>query len=112
MTVVRDDELIRVPPWVRDFDTFVTWMHTAEFPDDVRIDFLNGDVWIDFSMEELYSHNFVKSALAETVNRVVREGRLGIFVTGGMRFTNADAGTATVPDAMYIASDTLTAGRV
>ena len=113
MTVCLGGEVaIRVPEWVRDFDTFVTWMHSDEFPEEGRIDFLNGEVWIDISMEELYSHNFVKSAVAETLNRLVREDRLGIFVSDGMRFTNADAGVATVPDALFFTFDTLNSGRI
>jgi hypothetical protein len=56
MTVRLGDVAARVPAWVRDFDSFVTWMHSDEFPEDGRIDFLNDEVWIDVTVEELYSH--------------------------------------------------------
>ncbi len=112
MTVCLGAVAVRVPAWVRDFDSFVTWMHSDEFPEDGRIDFLNGEVWIDVTMEELYSHNFVKAAVSETLNRLVRERRLGVFVADGMRFTNEDAGIATVPDALFFTFDALAAGRI
>ena len=113
MTVCLDGAIaIHVPEWVRDFDTFVTWMHSDEFPEEGRIDFFNNEVWIDISMEELYSHNFVKAAVTETLNRLVRENRLGVFVTDGMRFTNEDAGVATTPDGLFFTFDALTAGRI
>lgn len=113
MTVCLGGEVaIRVPEWVRDFDSFVTWMHSDEFPEEGRIDYLNGEVWIDISMEELYSHNFVKAAVSETLNRLVRENRLGVFVTDGMRFTNEDAAIATTPDALFFSFDALKSGRI
>lgn len=113
MTVVSQfDTAIRIPAWVRDFDTFVTWMHSDEFPDEGRIEFLNGEIHVDLSMEELVSHNQVKAAITECLNRLVREGRLGLYIPDGMRFTNEYAELATNPDGMFVSTDTLTAKRV
>lgn len=35
-------------------------MHSGEFPETGRICFLDGEVWVDMSMEQLYTHNQVK----------------------------------------------------
>ncbi len=113
MTVLTPhDTAIHVPAWVRDFDTFVTWTHSDEFPDEGRIEFIHGEVRVDLRMEELFSHNFVKSAVTECLNRLVREGRLGFYVCDGMRLTNADAELATNPDGMFVSTETFAAKRV
>ena len=102
----------RVPVWVHDFNSFVKWMHSEEFPDEGRIHFLNGEVWIDLSMEELYTHNFIKSAVTITLGRLVQKKNLGIYICDGMRFTNAEAEIATVPDAMYVSHKSWEVGNV
>jgi len=113
MTVLTPhDTAIRVPAWVRDFDTFVTWMHAEEFPDEGRIEYILGEIRVDLSMEELFSHNQVKAAVTECLNQLVREERLGLFIPDGMRFSSADAELATNPDGMFVSTETFAAKRV
>lgn len=113
MTVFSQlDTALHIPAWVRDFDTFVTWMHSDEFPDEGRIEFIDGDIRVDVNMEELISHNQVKAAVTECLNRLVREGRLGLYIPDGMRFTNADAELATNPDGIFVSAATFAAKRV
>ena len=113
MTVLTPhDTAIHIPVWVRDFDTFVTWMHSDEFPDEGRIEFIRGEVLVDLSLEELFSHNQVKCEITSELGHLVRQEEAGFFVAGGMRFTNADAELATNPDGMFVSTETFAAKRV
>ncbi len=48
---------VNVPTGVKDYASFRRWMHSATFPDEGKICFIAGKVWVDLSMEEYYSHN-------------------------------------------------------
>ncbi len=41
-------------------------MHSAAFPEEGKICFINGKVWVDLSMEEYYSHNRVRTEICAT----------------------------------------------
>lgn len=113
MTVLTPhDTAIHVPAWVRDFDTFVTWMHSDEFPDEGRIEYILGEVRVDLSMEELFSHNQVKAEITSELGHLVRQREAGFYVAAGMRYTNADAELATNPDGMFVSTETFAAKRV
>ena len=44
---VSEDEQVDLPGWVIDFESFRRWMHTDSFPDDGRICFIHGAVWVE-----------------------------------------------------------------
>lgn len=53
-------------------------------------------------MEELFSHNQIKTALGITLGGLIEEDDLGLYVTDGMLLVNADADLATWPDAIFV----------
>ena len=51
---------VRIPAGVGDRLSFRRWLNTDTFPEVGRIGFLAGEVWVDMSKEQIFSHNQVK----------------------------------------------------
>jgi Uma2 family endonuclease len=103
---------VRVPPAVVDLASFRAWAYSDDFPEPGRIDFLDGEIWVDLSMEQLYTHNQVKAEVTSILHPLVRDAGLGRFVTDGMRLTNPDANLSTDPDGLFVSYAAFDAGRV
>ncbi len=59
--VIQEAKGVTVPGWVTDRESFLRWTEDDTFPDHGRIDYLAGEIWIDMSEEQIYSHNQVKT---------------------------------------------------
>jgi Uma2 family endonuclease len=103
---------ITIPRWVVDVASFWRWRDAAELPEKLKVHFLRGDVWVDMNMEELFSHNRVKTALGLALATLIEEGELGLYVGDGMSLSCPDAGFVTEPDAMFLSNEAIEAGRV
>ena len=60
-TFVLDAEVVRIPSWIVDLDSFRRSASSDEFPEAGRICYLCGEVWVDTSKEQVFTHNQVKS---------------------------------------------------
>jgi Uma2 family endonuclease len=103
---------VEIPVWVVDLPSFLRWVHSGELPEKPAVHFINGQVWVDFHMEELNSHNQVKFAFHRLLGELVVAEDLGEYFPDGMRLTNDDAGFSCEPDAMFASHATLEAGRL
>jgi Uma2 family endonuclease len=101
-----------VPAWVHDLKSFRRWVHSNEFPETGRIWYLHGEVWVDLSKEEFYSHNQVKNEFNFVVGGTIRAGRLGRYVPDGMLLTNEEADLTSQPDGAFLSRRSLRTGRV
>src|SRR5262245_34304194 len=103
---------IEMPAWVKDYESFRRWMHSAAFPDEGKICFINGKVWVDPLMEEFFSHNAVRTELGRSLANLMKETKFGQFVSEGMRYSHTATGLTTEPDGMLISHGALSDGRV
>jgi len=101
-----------IPDWVVDHGSFRRWAHSDEFPESGGISFLDGRIWVDSTMERLFSHNQVKAAVAHAIMTVSRETRAGRYVLDRMLLTNVAAGLSTEPDGLYFHFSCVQSGRV
>ena len=69
---------IDVPEDIRDLASFRDWALTTEFPQGTHISYF-GDIWIDLSREQIFSHNQVKLAISTTLDLLSRESQSGRF---------------------------------
>jgi hypothetical protein len=60
MLTVNIQDAVVLPGRVRDLESFRRWACSADVPDDVRTSYLGGQVWVDMSNEQIFSHNLVK----------------------------------------------------
>ena len=56
-------DTLDIPVWVVDLPSFVRWVHSTELPKRPTVHFINGQIRVDYSMEEVNSHNQVKAAI-------------------------------------------------
>ncbi len=104
------EQSVCIPGWVVDFESFRRWTLSDSFPENGRISHLNGNLWVDLSMENL-AHNRVKGIIAAVLTMLVEAARSGLLLPDGMRLVNADVALSTEPDAMFISNKTLHDGR-
>jgi Uma2 family endonuclease len=111
--VIQDSrEEICIPAWVVDLDSFHRWSESDDFPEHVRIDYLQGEVWVDMGDEQVFSHNQVKTEYTITLGRFIKIEKRGRYFQDGVRVTHPEVAISSIPDGMFIATKTLRAGRV
>jgi Uma2 family endonuclease len=103
---------ITIPTWVNDLHSFLRWIDTTDLPEKLPIRFHKGEVCVDLQMEELYSHNQIKTALGITLGGLIQTENLGLYVSDGMLLVNEAAELATKPDGMFISTETIEEKRV
>ncbi len=101
-TFVLDAEVVHIPSSVVDLDTFRRWAQSDEFPEVGRICYLHGEVWVDMSKEQVFSHNQVKNEFNLVVGGLVKAGRLGRYFPDGRLLSNADADVSSTPDGTFV----------
>ncbi len=111
-TFVFNDNFVRVPAWIVDLSSFRRWVYSDEIPEKVRVHYLNGEVWVDVSMEKFFSHNQVKSEYNIVLGTLGKRERLGRYVSDGMLLTNVEANLSAEPDGTFVSYDSLRTGLV
>jgi Uma2 family endonuclease len=102
--VIQQAENVIVPEWVEDRASFHRWADSEDFPAEGRIDYLHGEVWIDMSEEQLFSHNQVKTEITLVLGAFVKAQRLGRFFQDGARVEHPEADLSAVPDAVFVST--------
>lgn len=102
VTFVIESDQVSVPEWVTDLDSFRRWADSEDFPETGRICYLNGEVWVDMSKEQLFTHVDVKTEIVGVLRPLVKAARLGRLLGDGVFLSNVDANFAAVPDAVFI----------
>jgi Uma2 family endonuclease len=106
------DNRLRVPGEVVDLESFREWMHSEDYPEHVRYSWLDGTLWIDRTMEQLYTHNDVKTAIAGILRSLALQQGRGRFFGDGMRLSHPGAGLSTDPDGLFFSYDAVRSGRI
>ena len=97
---------IDVADWVVDLESFRRWVVTADLPEHCRVWYLKGRVRVDMSMEQVFTHVLVKTEFTVVLGSLARAGALGIYLTDGLRFSNADANISGTPDSVFVSNAT------
>src|SRR3954470_5347319 len=100
--ITESSDRVQVPAWVTDLTSFRRWVHSDDFPQEGRICFLKGEVWVDMSREQLFSHVAVKTELAAVLGRLIEAEDLGLFFGDGARLSSVAADISCKPDATFV----------
>jgi Uma2 family endonuclease len=103
---------VRLPSWVVDLESFRRWSDDEAFPETGQISFLKGDIWVDMSKEQLFSHNQVKMAIAFVLIGLVMRSRKGRYFGDGAFLSNAAADISNQPDGCFVSTLSLQQGLV
>ncbi|HVT17984.1 MAG TPA: Uma2 family endonuclease [Thermoanaerobaculia bacterium] len=106
------EDTLRIPPGVGTLEGFRRWSWSESFPEHGRIDFLDGELEIDLSPENLFKHGTPKTAIAAALHeQVAATGRGAVFVDA-TRVVSVDASISVEPDVVAVLWDSLASGRV
>ena len=108
----RRSEAILIPEWVVDFATFVRWTASSDFPEFGRISFLNGAVWVDPSMEQLFTHGRLKVRITSAFETIVTAMALGYVFSDRTRLNCPKAGLSVEPDVLFVSFEAIRQKRV
>lgn len=106
------EDAVRIPETVHRFELFRRWTRSEEFPERGRIDYLEGDLEVDLSPEDLYTHGVVKTAIAAELHAlVVAPGRGNVFIDR-TRVTAPETGLSAEPDLVVVTWQCLDSGEI
>lgn len=111
-TIILDESEVQIPATAFTLEGFRAWAHSDEFPERGKISYVQGEVSVDMSPEEIQSHNFAKADLFGWLWRFVTDHDLGRIFGDRALLVNEEADLATEPDIMLCLFDSLGAGRV
>jgi len=111
-TFVVDDSVVEVPDWVVDLESFRRWADDDDFPEKGRISYLCGAVWVDLSMEQIFTHTEVKTEINTVLRTMVKVKRWGRYFADGAYLSNVEANVSNQPDGVFLSSESLSTGRV
>jgi Uma2 family endonuclease len=99
-SVIIEDKAC-IPAWVDDLESFRRWAHSDDFPERGWFSYLNGEIWADLSMEELFTHNQVKMEYTAVLGSLVRVAQSGYLICDRMLLSNKAADLSTEPDGLF-----------
>jgi Uma2 family endonuclease len=107
-----DLPLLRIPASAVTLAGFRAWVTSDDFIEQFRASFIDREIFLDMSPEELETHSVVKNEVSRVISGLVRELRLGKFYPDGTLVTNQAADLSTEPDGTFVTRESLKAGRV
>lgn len=111
-TVILDAAEVHIPAWVVDLQSFRRWVESDDLPEKTRIWYLKGEVWVDMSKEQIFSHIAVKFEYTLVIGGLVKAGQLGRYFPDGLLLTNVSADLSGNPDGTFVATESLQTDRV
>lgn len=99
-----------VPSYVVDHESFRRWARSDEYPKRGRFAWLNGMVWMDFMVEQIFSHNTVKNEFIAALLRYVNKHKLGHLLSDRVLVSNEKVGLSAEPDVLFISYESETSG--
>ncbi len=106
------NEDIPIPEDVVDHESYRRWACSDDFPQRGRFAYLDGVIWVDLSMEKIYSHTQIKTRFATVLDTLTLSSRAGMFLGDGTLLSHPGAGLSTEPDGTYVTYEALRSGRV
>jgi Uma2 family endonuclease len=103
---------LRIPRSAFSINGFREWVLSDEFPEKLKVTFVDGEIYLDTSKEELQAHAFVKAEIARVLLNLNRENNLGRFCLDGVLVSNQKAEVSNSPDAVFMTWESLEGGRV
>jgi len=109
--VIPEHDLV-VPASALTLAGFRAWAKSDDFPERGRISFLDQELYIDMSPEEIETHNKVKAEAGRVLLNLNKKVKLGEFYADGVLVTNVEANLSTEPDAAFATWLTIESGRI
>jgi Uma2 family endonuclease len=104
--------ILRIPPQAHTQAEFRRWALSDEVPEKLPLAFINGEVFIDMSKEEIQTHALVKTVVGGRFFQINEEIDFGHVFINGVFVSNVAANVSNNPDLVAISYRSLKVGRV
>ena len=104
MKTIVISEQATIPVWVHDLASFRRWAHSDDFPEQGRCAYLNGNLWVDMTMER-WIQNQIKKEFDRVLANLEKAEDLGYYLVDRMLLTNVEVDLSTEPDGMFISNE-------
>ncbi|MCE9531465.1 MAG: Uma2 family endonuclease [Planctomycetes bacterium] len=112
ITVAIDERECTLPDSVKDLRSYLDWMHSDESPEIGHYWWLQGQVWVDYDMEEIFSHALLKTEFAIVLGSLVKAAKTGLLFTDGVLISNPEADISGEPDGLFVSHESVQNGSV
>lgn len=112
MVSVILDEYFEIPLGIEGLDGFRCWSRSAQFPENGRIDYVCGNIEVNMSPEELYSHGRVKVVLTCALELISQQLQSGELYVDSTRVVSEEGNLSAEPDLVFVSYDSMQTGRV
>lgn len=109
---IHFEDRLRIPSDVFDLEGYTCWLRSDQFPDRGRVAFLDGEIHVDMSPEDLFKHNLVKTEVLAVVRTILRKSRSGIVFGDRSLVVNESARLSTEPDLTYVSYESFSSDKV
>lgn len=106
------EESFQIPVDALTFEGFRQWVHSPDFPETGRIDYLDGDIGVYRAPEDLHTHGIVKISIAAALHDLVTGSDVGEAFVSRTRVVSRFASLSVEPDIVVILWKSLQEGRV
>jgi Uma2 family endonuclease len=93
-------------------DSFREWIGDHDLPEKTRTDYYRGEVWIDMSQEQLFTHGAVKTEIARVLSDIAKREKLGRYWCNGILVTIPEAELSGNPDGTFVSHHAVASGNV
>jgi Uma2 family endonuclease len=112
MSAVVVADQVRIPSWVNDLESFRRWSRSEDYPERGWVSFLDGEIWVDTYMEQLFTHNRVKTCFTIALGGIAESEEQGYYFSDRAFLSNEGADLATEPDGTFCSFDAIDGKRV
>jgi Uma2 family endonuclease len=112
LIIEEELEELRIPAEVHTLEGFRRWIHCPDFPERGRIDFLDGDVEVGMSPEDLFTECTSKGEIAAVLAGLVADPDLGSVFINRARITSPKGAVSAEPDVVVLLWSSVEGGRV
>jgi Uma2 family endonuclease len=112
LTFVSNDWTLVIPAEAHTMAGFREWASADDFPERVRVTFLQGEIIVDMSNEDMEDHVNPKGEITSVLTVLCKNLKIGKVYPDGLLLTNPDAGISNNPDALFFSYSALEDRRV
>ncbi len=105
------EESLAIPAAAHSLEAFRRWARSERFPERGRIDYLGGDIEVDMSPEDLFTHGTAKMTISAELHTLVTAADAGMVFVDRARVSSLEADLSAEPDVVVVSWESLDSGR-
>jgi Uma2 family endonuclease len=91
---------------------FREWAGDNDLPENAKVFFYRGEVWVEMGRQQLFTHVDVKTEVTSVLYQLVKGQKSGNVFSDGVLVTNEEAELSGNPDMVFVSLDSRSNGRI